>query len=321
LPSLDGEESLDERAEAVNIAASYFAGFFARGGKIWAVTTTVFRIIGQASNLRSCFQPVPRERVFMKHVMLSLIILTLTASCDRSNGSRSNGPVEPNHPVSPTQVDDAFILRKMEVNDIPGLSAAIIAKGEVAWAKGYGVRNVDTGAPVTADTSFWMASISKAMTAAALMKAWEDGWLSLDQDVNNYLAFPLDNPRTAGEMITLRHLVTHTSGLKDNGSFYDCSYYVLDGVGQASYLEDHANCTASPLVGLIDYLEAYFVPGGAYYSQTGNFKKSLPGDKDDYSNIAAALAGHIVEPVTGVPLDTYFWRPSATAGSWMGCGS
>jgi len=97
------------------------------------------------------------------------------------------------------------------------------------------------------------------------------------------------NPNFPDEKITLRQLATHTSGLADRYPFYTDSTYFYDGKKP----ED-----------LGEFLENYYVKGGKYYSKD-NFLNSKPGKIRDYSNIAAGLAGYIVEIRTGKKLNEY----------------
>jgi RNA polymerase sigma factor (TIGR02999 family) len=97
---------------------------------------------------------------------------------------------------------------------VPGISIAVIRGGQVEWAQGFGVTQIG-GAPVTADTLFQAASISKPLTALAVLRLVEAGTLDLDTDVNQYLKtwkVP-DNEFTKIEKVTLRRLLTHSAGV------------------------------------------------------------------------------------------------------------
>jgi CubicO group peptidase (beta-lactamase class C family) len=169
---------------------------------------------------------------------------------------------------------------------IPGLAVAVTRKGEVLWTRAYGQANVEDGTPVTVDTPFMLASVSKTVTAVAVMHAWEEAALSLDDEINSVLPFAVDNPRVEGEVILLRHLVSHTSGIRDNW-------------GQMPYADGD-----SPHA-LGDYVEGYLVEGGAWYHATNNFFTYMPGTSKDYGNVATALAGFLVEVATETPFDDY----------------
>ncbi|MFC1223353.1 serine hydrolase domain-containing protein [Pedobacter sp. BG31] len=184
---------------------------------------------------------------------------------------------------------DSLITKRMAESGILGLGAAIIIDKKVAWEKGYGFSDWETGTAFTTSTLMNIASVSKTVTGACLMKAVEQGKLSLDEDINRYLPFQIRNPYFPDAKVTLRNLATHTSGLTDRYPFYTDSLYF--------------NGKDSPQE-LGDFLQQYFMPGGQYYSKE-NFLNHKPGTFREYSNIGAALAGYIVEIRTGQKLNEY----------------
>lgn len=114
------------------------------------------------------------------------------------------------------------------VNDpqrpLAGLSVLVVRDGAVAYQQQFGQRRLDTAgtgvtAPVTPHTMFRIASISKMVTTLGLMKLVEEGKLSLDADVSGYLGFSLRNPHYPARAITLRHLLSHTSTLRDDAGY------------------------------------------------------------------------------------------------------
>jgi CubicO group peptidase (beta-lactamase class C family) len=107
------------------------------------------------------------------------------------------------------------LQERLEHYEVPGVSVAVIEGGAVAWAKGYGVADLETGATVTTETLFQAASISKPVAALAALSLVEEGLIRLDAPVNDYLTswrLP-DNEFTADSVVTLRHLLTHSAGL------------------------------------------------------------------------------------------------------------
>jgi len=186
---------------------------------------------------------------------------------------------------------DAEIAAQMEAGGLAGIGAAILVDGKVAWSKGYGHADLAKGVPFTPRTVMNIGSISKTVTGVALMQAVEDGLLSLDADINDYLPFEVRNPHRPGMPITLRQLATHTSGITDRWAVYRDTYY-YDGA------------TPEPLDA---FLAGYFTPNGKLY-QPDNFLDVAPGTHREYSNIGAGLAGYIVERAVGEPLGAYAKR-------------
>lgn len=185
---------------------------------------------------------------------------------------------------------DSVILKRMDDAQLVGLGAAIIVDKKLVWSKGYGYADRENKIPFTTSTIMNIASVSKTITGACLMKAVEQGKLSLDEDINTYLPFKIHNPFFPNEKITLRNLATHTSGLNDRFPFYISDTLYVKG----KYSEE----------ALGDFLQNYFTPGGKYYSKE-NFLDHKPGTFREYSNLGTALAGYIVEVRTGKKLNTY----------------
>lgn len=126
------------------------------------------------------------------------------------------GPQKRDGELAPLTLDEA--MRKVGV---PGASIAVVKDFEIQWSKGYGVADVTSGAKATPDTLYQAASISKPITAMAVLKAMQDGKLTLDQNVNELLTswqVPASE-FTARQPVTLRGLLSHTSGTDDGFGF------------------------------------------------------------------------------------------------------
>ena len=111
------------------------------------------------------------------------------------------------------------ITEAMKETSTPGISVAVIHNSEIAWVKGYGVPDIKTQLPVNTNTVFQAASISKPITALAVMKLVQDGKLDLDENINSYLKtwkLP-ENEFTAKDKVTLRNLLSHTAGVTVHG--------------------------------------------------------------------------------------------------------
>ena len=133
---------------------------------------------------------------------------------------------------------------------------------------------------------FILSSISKIVTATALMQLYEDGLFDLDDDIDNYLPFNVNHPDYPFVPITFKMLLTHSSGIQDNWNVM--TYYDGDSQLELSY-----------------YLDQYFTPGGEFYSSNLNFTNFLPGTNYTYSNNGAALIGLLIEEISSQSFNDY----------------
>lgn len=171
---------------------------------------------------------------------------------------------------------DGMMETQFNLLDISAMTVSIVKDGEIIFSKGYGIQNREKGIPVTADKSlFRIGSTSKLFTWTAVMQQVERGNLDLNADVNIYLN-KFQIPATFDEPITLKHILTHTPGFEDGGLGYLINY----DPDKASSIRDF----------LATYIPARVNKPGAYGS---------------YSNYATALAGLIVQNVSGIPFDEY----------------
>lgn len=129
----------------------------------------------------------------------------------------------PAQPLPADETDVQLIARLerrvpalMKDGDVPGLSVGLIRHGEVVWHRGFGVTNVQTRQLVSDDTVFEAASLSKSVFAYAVLKLVDQGVLDLDRPLDRYLPGlygRADDPRL--RLITARHVLTHTTGLRN----------------------------------------------------------------------------------------------------------
>ena len=158
--------------------------------------------------------------------------------------------------------------------DIPGAVVVVVKDGQILTSRGYGYADVDKRKPVDPHTTlFRPGSTSKLFTWTAVMQLVQQGKLNLDEDVNKYLDFKI--PPRNGKPITLRNIMTHTSGLEEQ---------VMDliAIDQKKYVP-------------YDQILKRWVPKRVYD----------PGTTPAYSNWATALAGYIVSRVSGEPFEAY----------------
>jgi CubicO group peptidase (beta-lactamase class C family) len=154
----------------------------------------------------------------------------------------------------------ADLKSELQTLGVSGLAAGIVKNGRLVCTAVAGMANIEQNRPVTPDTLFILASVSKTVTATALMQLYDQGRFKLDDDVNKYLPFQVHIPAHPKRPITFRQLLIHTSSIKDNDKIINSLFVQGD----------------SP-VALKDFMQGYFMPGGKYYSKRANFHSSRPG--------------------------------------------
>jgi CubicO group peptidase (beta-lactamase class C family) len=168
---------------------------------------------------------------------------------------------------------DGIVPLQLQRNDIAGATVAVVKDGKLLFAKGYGYADVKSKKPVSAEeTLFRPGSISKLFTWTAIMQLYEQGKLDLDRDINDYLDFKI--PEAFGKPITLKNVMTHTAGFEEQIKDLFDTKPIAPNLGQ--YLKTH-------------------IPRRIY----------PPGTVPAYSNYATAVAGYIVERVSGRPFEQY----------------
>jgi CubicO group peptidase (beta-lactamase class C family) len=128
-----------------------------------------------------------------------------------------NGLVHMSTDGQPQWGSTSNLAERMGEYQTPGVSIAVIEDYKIDWAKGYGVREVGQPDAVTSQTLFHAGSVAKSLSAAAILTLVEQGFLNLDEDVNNELVswqVP-ENEHTLTEKVTLRRLLSHSAGLAD----------------------------------------------------------------------------------------------------------
>jgi CubicO group peptidase (beta-lactamase class C family) len=169
---------------------------------------------------------------------------------------------------------DREIPAQLEERQIVGAVVAVVEGEKLAFAKGYGFADMERREEVQADaTLFRIGSITKLFTWTAVMQLAEQGKLDLDADVNGYLDFRI--PDSFREPVTLRQLMTHTAGFEDSILGVQ-AISAQDSIADGEWLKSH-------------------IPA----------RVSAPGEISSYSNYGAALAGYIVERVSGISYENY----------------
>jgi len=183
-------------------------------------------------------------------------------------------------PTDPAEIEaflDDLMSKEMEEHHVVGAAVSVVKDGKLFISKGYGYADLENKVSVNPEqTIFRVGSVGKVFTWTAVMQLVEQGKLDLDADVNTYLDFRI--PDTYPQPITLKHLMTHTSGIEDR------------------WLESLVS-DASELIPEREWLVANF-PG----------RVRPPGEAAGYSNYNAILAGYIVARVSGEPYDQYIQK-------------
>jgi D-alanyl-D-alanine carboxypeptidase len=193
--------------------------------------------------------------------------------------------------AAPAHADaiDEFLRAEMHQRRIPGLALAVVRHGAVVKLDGYGLATLEHDVPVTPDTVFELASVTKPITAAAVMALVEDGKIRLDAPITTYLRGAPD----AWRDVTTRHLLTHTSGLP-----------TLESAFAGAGMEDiRLRYSTARLFGMV----------------TRESPVSRPGERFQYNDVGYFLLGMIIEHVTGKRyaefLDERFFRPLGMAST------
>lgn len=158
---------------------------------------------------------------------------------------------------------DRVALAELQETKTPGAAVAVISGARVIFARGFGTANIESGAPVTAEALFHIGSVTKMFTAAALITLSEEGKIKLDLAIGNYVKGL--SPRLA--QITVHQLLSQTSGLKDIAGDY--------GLHEETALGDFVRSLKD---------DDLLIEGGQAFS---------------YSNPGFALAGYVIEQVSG----------------------
>ncbi len=173
------------------------------------------------------------------------------------------------YPVAATGTDDETaetamdsIFSAFDRPDTPGCAVGVVCHGDMIFAKGYGIANLDYGIPIKSDSRFMIASISKQFAAATLMMLKQEGLLDLDADLRNYIP---ELPEFE-KPITARQIIHHTSGLRD----------IYDLLALADIGLDNTTTREEALAMLSRQQRLNFEPGSRHmYSNSGYFLMSI----------------------------------------------
>lgn len=225
------------------------------------------------SNLRKQLHK-PRVHWFLKWftwTVLTAIVIGMVSPVFAMPVKDVMGPSDPTELAS---FINGYLSAKMTEHHVAGAVVSVVKDGQIMFANGYGYANVAQQIPVDPETTlFRIASVSKVFTWTAVMQLVEQGKLDLNADVNTYLDFAI--PGTFPEPITLNHLMAHTAGFEDRMA-EQLADDVENVVPSAAWLQMHIPARVRP-----------------------------PGKFSAYSNYGVALAGYMVERVSGMKYEDY----------------
>jgi len=194
------------------------------------------------------------------------------SDAESPRGGSQQGPTDPDELEA--FLDD-FFAERMGVYEVPGVAFVLVKDGEIFLTKGYGYADLENEIPVDPEkTIFRIGSTSKLFTATAVMQLVEKGEIDLHADVNGYLQ-RFQIPATYPDPVTMAHLLTHTAGFDEK---------VL-----GTFTRDPADIR----------------PLGDYLADEMPSRVMPPGKVTSYSNYGMALAGYVVEVVSGMPFEKY----------------
>ena len=206
-------------------------------------------------------------------VLVAALALTPASGCAQTGEVTTDPRFE-----QATELFDLWLDAKMDYENIPGVSVGLVHDQELVWAKGYGFAHPASEAPATPSTMYSVCSISKLFTSISVMRERDAGKLRLDDPVSEILPwYDLDQAYPESPAVTVEGVLTHSSGLPRES---DHPYWTGP---------DHPFPTRDEIVeGLSDQETLY--PGRRYFQ---------------YSNLGMALAGQVVEEVSGLAYDEY----------------
>jgi D-alanyl-D-alanine carboxypeptidase len=199
---------------------------------------------------------LPRLLAVFLNGFCLLVVWTLASAIARAQQSESN------------QVDE-YVKQRMRESPIPGLSLAVVKNGKIMKTSGYGAANLETGTPAGPETEYRIASISKQFIASAILLLVQEGRIGLDDKAAKYL----DGAPNSWSQISIRQLLTHTSGIARDPADYH------------PYREQ-------PITEVIQ--SAYELP-----------LSFQPGEKWLYSNVGYYLLAEVVSKASGMPWDAF----------------
>jgi len=183
---------------------------------------------------------------------------------------------------------EEYMISFQEDKLFPGVSACFLRDGQMFWKSHNGFADIVGAIPVSDQTAYTVASISKTIMITAVMQLYEQGFFELEDDISDHIPFLVRNNNHPDEVITIKQLMTHNSSIQDN--------YVV--------LNDALYAGGDNPIPMSSFLEGYLIEGGEYY-QLDNYYSYSPGYTYNYSNVGSCILAYMVEHKTGLDFETY----------------
>ncbi len=200
---------------------------------------------------------------------------------------------------------DQSLTSAFKSTNIPGMAVAIVNQDKILYQNQFGYADLATKKPYTQNTIHNIGSTSKTFIGVSIIQLVAQGKLTLDTKINDILPFKVVNPYHPEVDITIRQLATHTASIRDRTFNYDLKAYVSDDGAKGNrkglplmYKIHFKQMLKNEDVSLGEFLENTLSKKGKWYKKK-NYLKASPGTTEEYSNIGAALAGYVVELVSG----------------------
>ena len=197
---------------------------------------------------------------------------------------------------------------------LPGFAVVMVNKDSTLYQNSFGYSDLAYKNPFANNTIQNIGSISKTLIGVSLMKLVDQGKLGLDDPINTYLPFKVTHPKFPKKPITILHLATHSSGIRDTPANYDFKSYYLDSklqkaevITQGFTIEEKIflkKTKKNNRIPLGTYLQKVLDLKGEWYSRK-NYYDFEPGSKYEYTNVGAALAAYIVELVSEMSYEEF----------------
>lgn len=199
-----------------------------------------------------------------------------------------------------------LIEKEMKSDNMAALAVAVIDSGKVVHLSANGLRDLASNSKASINTPFHIASISKTVTNLAIFKLVTSGKIDLNTDINEYLPFEIKNPHYTNDSITIRELLNHRSGIKDDYAIYKSHWNEPKG---------------DPKLKLDAFLKDYLHINGKLYTKD-HFESDSTYKSFSYSNTGVALLGLIVETVSGMKYEEFcqlnIFKPTGMSNtSWF----